>query len=52
MIDRLDDIRFYKLSLELWDEMWADTEILRLDFRGKEIAKQMVRSVGSISSNI
>ncbi len=52
MTDRLDDIRFYKLSLELWDEMWADTEILMLDFRGKEIAKQMVRSVGSISSNI
>ncbi len=52
MEDRLDDIRFYKLSMELWDEMWGDTELLMKDFRGKEIARQMVRSVGSISSNI
>ncbi len=52
MDDRLDDIRFYKLSLEIWDEMWNDSEILMQDFRGKEIARQMVRSVGSISSNI
>jgi len=50
--DRLEEIGFYKLSMELWDEMWSDTEILMLDFRGKEIARQMIRSVGSISSNI
>ncbi len=35
--------------MELWDEMWSDAEILMLDFRGKEIARQMIRSVGSIS---
>ncbi len=52
MEDRLEEIGFYKLSMELWDEMWSDTEILMLDFRGKEIARQMIRSVGSISSNI
>ncbi|KAF0202418.1 MAG: hypothetical protein FD170_1885 [Bacteroidetes bacterium] len=52
MNDRLDEIGFYKLSMEIWNEMWSDTEILMLDFRGKEIARQLVRSVGSISANI
>ena len=52
MKDRLDEIRFYKLALELWDETWKDTEILKLDFRGKEIARQLIRAVGSISVNI
>ena len=52
MKDRLDEIIFHKLSIELWDETWKDTEILMLDFRGKEIARQLIRSVGSISANI
>lgn len=52
MKDRLDEIIFYKLSLELWDVCWSDTEILAKDFRGKEIAKQLIRCVGSISANI
>ena len=52
MKDRLDEIIFHKLSIELWDETWNDTEILMLDFRGKEIARQLIRSVGSISANI
>ncbi|MBW6490657.1 MAG: four helix bundle protein [Lentimicrobium sp.] len=52
MKDRLEEVRFYNLSMELWDEMWTDTETLMLDFRGKEIARQLVRSVGSISANI
>ena len=52
MKDRLDAIVFYQLSLELWDVCWADTEILSKDFRGREIAKQLIRSVGSISANI
>ena len=52
MKDRLGEIIFYRLSLELWDGCWADTDILAKDFRGKEIAKQLIRSVGSISANI
>ena len=52
MEDRLNEIGFYKLSLELWDELWNDTEFLMQDFRGKEIARQMIRSVGSICANI
>lgn len=50
--DRLDEIKFYQKVNELWDLCWNDTEILAKDFRGKEIAKQLIRSVGSISANI
>ncbi len=52
MEDRLEVIGFYKLSMELWEEMWQDSEILMQDYRGKEIARQLIRSVGSICANI
>ena len=38
--------------MELWDECWGDTNILLKDIRGKEIARQLIRSIGSISANI
>jgi four helix bundle protein len=50
--DGLDELRFYKQALELWESFWNDTEILQKDFRGKEIARQLIRSCGSISANI
>jgi len=52
MKDGLEELRFYKTSLELWDLCWNDTEVLQKDFRGKEITKQLIRSCGSISANI
>jgi len=52
MKDGLEELRFYKMALELWDLCWNDTEVLKKDFRGKEIAKQLIRSSGSISANI
>ena len=52
MKDGLDNNIFYQFSLELWDEFWSDSAILLNDVRGREIAKQMTRSVGSISANI
>ena len=52
MKDGLQDLRFYKMALELWDKCWKDTEILMKDLRGKEIAGQLIRSVGSVSANI
>ncbi len=52
MKDRLDEVVFYKLSMELWDEFWSDGDILENDVRGLEILKQLTRSVGSISANI
>jgi len=52
MQDRLDEVKFYQLSLELWDECWVDSEIMIQDIRGREIVKQLTRSVGSVSANI
>ncbi len=52
MKDSLEEFRIYKMAIELWDLCWKDTEILKKDFRGKEIAKQLIRSCGSISANI
>jgi four helix bundle protein len=52
MNDGLEDLRFYKKALDLWNMCWNDTEILKNDFRGKEVARQLIRSCGSISANI
>ena len=50
--DRLDDFAIYQMAKQLWDLFWADSEILMKDFRGKEIARQLTRSIYSISANI
>jgi len=52
MNDRLNEIKFYQLAMELWNEHWSDCETLMRDVRGREIVKQLTRSVGSISANI
>jgi four helix bundle protein len=52
MEDSLENLQFYQMAMQLWDDCWKDTEILIKDYRGKEIAKQLIRSVGSISANI
>ncbi|MBE0660988.1 MAG: four helix bundle protein [Bacteroidales bacterium] len=52
MKDKLDEIRFYQLAKELWNEFWEDSEMLIKDIRGREIARQMTKSIGSISANI
>jgi len=52
MNDNLENFVIYKMSMELWDEFWKDSEIMINDIRGREIVKQMTRSVYSISANI
>lgn len=52
MNDSLDKVIFYQKSLQLWDLFWQDSEILLADVRGKELAKQLTRSVDSVSANI
>ena len=52
MSDRLKEIGFYQMAIELWNEHWNDCDILIKDIRGREIAKQLTRSMGSISANI
>jgi hypothetical protein len=48
----LDEFIVYQKSTKLWDLCWNDTEILSKDFRGKEIARQMIRGIGSISATL
>ena len=50
--DRLDSFGIYKLARELFDEFWADSEVLAKDFRGRELAKQQVRSLDSVCANM
>ena len=38
--------------MELWNEFWNDSDVLIADVRGREIARQLTRSIGSISANI
>lgn len=42
----------YRSALFLADLTWVDCEKLMKDRRGKSIASQLIRSVGSISANI
>jgi len=53
MNDALDKVVFYQKSLQLWKLFWSDSEKLMQDnIRGKELARQLTRSVDSISANI
>jgi len=52
MNDPLDNCPVHRKSMEFYDQMWVDTEVLLRDLRGREIAHQLVRSAGSICANI
>ncbi len=43
---------YYRLALYLFDLVWQDSETLLRDHRGRDLARQMVRSSGSICANI
>ena len=44
--------RYYQLAMYLYDLVWKDCDILKKDFRGREIASQLIRSSGSVCANI
>ena len=50
--DRIENFGGYQKAMQLWDLFWEDSEILMRDFRGREIARQMTKSIGSISANM
>ena len=52
MKDPLDNLKFYQQAMQLYDCCWDDCDVLFKDFRGKEIARQLIRSCGSVSANI
>ena len=50
--DPLWNFLAYQKSLFAYDLMWEDCDNLLEDERGKAVARQLTRSVGSISANI
>jgi four helix bundle protein len=50
--DPLWNFQVYLKALFLYDLTWEDCEHLRQDLRGRAVAQQLIRSVGSISANI
>ena len=50
--DRLETFGIYQLAWQLFDDFWRDSEVLEKDFRGRELARQQVRSLDSICANI
>lgn len=50
--DRLESFSIYKLARQLFEESWADSEIVGRAYRGKELVKQQIRSLDSVCANI
>jgi four helix bundle protein len=42
----------YRRALFLYDLAWEDCERLMRDLRGRAVARQLIRSAGSISANV
>jgi four helix bundle protein len=52
MNDRLVNFGIYQVARQLFEDFWADSEILGKDYRGRELVKQQVRSLDSVCANI
>jgi four helix bundle protein len=50
--DRLEEFGIYKLAMKLFDDYWADSEIMLKDVRGEILVKQQTRSLDSVCANI
>jgi four helix bundle protein len=50
--DRLESFGIYQLACHLFDDFWNDSDALGKDFRGRELAKQQVRSLDSVCANM
>jgi len=50
--DRLETFGIYQLSRQLFEDFWKDSEHLLKDFRGRELVKQQLRSLDSVSANM
>ncbi|MEA3351322.1 MAG: four helix bundle protein [Chloroflexota bacterium] len=50
--DPLWKFQVYPKALFIYDLAWDDCKYLLKDTRGKAVARQLIRSVGSISANI
>ena len=51
-VDPLWDSGYYRLAMYLYDLVWVDCMQFKSDFRGREIASQLIRSAGGICANV
>jgi four helix bundle protein len=50
--DRLEEFGIYKLACQLFDDFWADSDIVMKDERGLPLVKQQTRSLDSVCANM
>ncbi|HEX6304586.1 MAG TPA: four helix bundle protein [Anaerolineales bacterium] len=50
--DPLWNSAYYRLAMYIYDLAWHDCDLLMKDLRGREVSRQLVRSIGSVSANI
>ncbi len=50
--DRLEEFGIYKLASQLFDDYWADSELMLKDPRGEILVKQQTRSLDSVCANM
>ncbi|MGB7769006.1 MAG: four helix bundle protein [Verrucomicrobiia bacterium] len=50
--DRLESFGIYQPAGQLFDDFWLDADGMEKDFRGRELARQQVRSLDSICASI
>jgi len=43
---------YYRLAMYLYDLVWLDADVIKKDFRGREIVHQIVWSAGSVCANM
>ncbi|MEZ0396274.1 MAG: four helix bundle protein [Anaerolineales bacterium] len=50
--DPLWESGYYRKAMYLYDLVWQDCELLKKDYRGREIVSQLVRSAGGVGANL
>jgi four helix bundle protein len=50
--DPLWKSKYYQYAMYLYDMAWLDCELLKRDYRGKEILRQLIQSAGSVCANM
>lgn len=50
--DRLESYGIDRLAVQLFQDFWEDADTLGMDFRGRELARQQVRSLDSVCANM
>jgi four helix bundle protein len=50
--DPLWKSRYYQLAMYLYDMAWQDCGVMKKDYRGREVGRQLIRSAGGIAANM